>query len=94
MAISPNLQIQSFPIKVAQNDTQWPMLPNYQLFQTFPTEVAWKPISPDLQLFQSFPIEVAQNDLEWPISLDSQLFQSFPIEVAWNCQFRPIHNVS
>ena len=46
----------------------------FQLFQSFPTEVAqndseW-PISPNLQLFQSFPTKLAQNDLEWPISLD------------------------
>ena len=58
--------------KVAQNDSEQPILPSLQLFQSFPTEVAqndleW-PISPNLQLFQSFPTEVAQNDSEWPIS--------------------------
>ena len=49
-------------------DSEQPILPDSQLFQSFATEVAqndseW-PISPDLQLFQSFPTEVAQNDLE------------------------------
>ena len=44
-----------FPTKVAQNDSEWPILPDSQLFQSFPTEVAqndseW-PILPDLQLF-------------------------------------------
>ena len=62
---------QSFPSEVAQNDSEWPILPDSQLFQSFPTEVAqndleW-PILPNSQLFQSFPTEVAQNDLEWPI---------------------------
>ena len=54
---------------MAQNDSEWPISPNSQLFQTFPTKVAQndlkQPISPDSQLFQSFPTEVAQNDLEW-----------------------------
>ena len=44
-----------FPTKVAQNDSEWPILPNLQLFQSFPTEVAqndseWQ-ILPNLQLF-------------------------------------------
>ena len=48
---------------MAHNDSEWPILPNSQLFQSFPTKVAqddleW-PILPDLQLFQSFPTEVA-----------------------------------
>ena len=56
---------------MAQNDLEWPILPDSQLFQSFPTKVAqndleW-PISPDSQLFQSFPTEVAQNDSERPI---------------------------
>ena len=79
---------QSFSTKVAQNDSEWTILPNSQLFQSFPTEVAqndleW-PILPNLQLFQSFPTEVAQNDLEWPILPNLQLFQSFPTKVAQN----------
>ena len=45
--------------EVAQNDSEWPILPNLQLFQSFPNKVAqndseW-PILPDLQFFQSFP---------------------------------------
>ena len=48
---------------MAQNDLEWPILPDSQLFQSFPTEVAQndleQPILPDLQLFQSFPTEVA-----------------------------------
>ena len=56
---------------MAQNDSEWPISPNLQLFQSFFTEVAqndseW-PISLNSQLFKSFPTEVAQNDLEWPI---------------------------
>ena len=51
---------------MAQNDSQWPISPDLQLFQSIPTEVAqndseW-PILPDSQVFQSFPTEVAQND--------------------------------
>ena len=43
---------QSFPTKVAQNDSEWPISPDLQLFQSFSTKVAqndseW-PISPDL----------------------------------------------
>ena len=62
--------------EVAQNDSEQPISPDSQLFQSFPTEVAqndseW-PILPDSQLLQSFPTEVAQNDLEWPILPDSQ----------------------
>ena len=54
-----------------QNDLEWPISPDSQLFQSFPTEVAqndskW-PILPDLQLFQPFPTEVTQNDSERPI---------------------------
>ena len=61
----------TFPTKVTQNDSEWPILPDSQLFQSFPTEVAqndleW-PISPDSQLFQSFPTKAAQNDSEWQI---------------------------
>ena len=52
---------------MAQNDLEQPILPNSQLFQSFPTEVAQNDseelILPDLQLFQSFPTKVAQNDL-------------------------------
>ena len=59
---------------------EWPILPDLQLFQSFPTEAVqndseWS-ISPDLQLFQAFPTKVAQNNLEWLTSSDSQLFQS------------------
>ena len=54
--------------KVAQNDSEQPILPNSQLFQSFPTKVAQndseQPISPNSQLFWSFPTEVAQNDSE------------------------------
>ena len=56
---------------MAQNDSEWPISPNSQLFQYFPTEVAQnnleQPILPSLQLFQSFPTKVAQNDSEQPI---------------------------
>ena len=31
---------QSFPTKVAQNDSEWPISPNSQLFQSFATKVA------------------------------------------------------
>ena len=73
---------------------KWPILPDSQLFQSFPTKVAqdnseW-PILHNLQLFQSFPTEVAQNDSKWPIFPDSQLFQSFPTEVAQDDSELPI----
>ena len=49
--------------KVAQNDSECPISPDSQLFQSFLTEVAQnhseQPIFPDLQLFQSFPTKVA-----------------------------------
>ena len=56
---------------MAQNDLERPILPDLQLFQSFPTKVAqndseW-PILSDSQLFQFFLTEVAQNDSEWPI---------------------------
>ena len=59
---------QSFPTKVAQDNSEWPISPNWQLFQSFPTEVAqndlkW-PILPDSQLLQSFPpkwLRMTQN---------------------------------
>ena len=62
---------------MAQNDSEWPILPNLQLFQSFPSKVTqndseWL-ILPDLQLFQSFPTEVAQNDSKWPILPNFQL---------------------
>ena len=45
---------QSFPTEVAQNDSEWAILPDLQLFQSFPTEVAQndleQPISPNSQL--------------------------------------------
>ena len=34
------ITFQSFPIKVAQNDSEQPILPDWQLFQSIPTEVA------------------------------------------------------
>ena len=62
---------------MAQNDSEWPISPNLQLFQSLPTKVAqndWeRPILPDLQLFQSFPTKVAQNDSEWPFPIFSIL---------------------
>ena len=58
-----------FKCKYYVNDSEWPILPASQLFQSFPTKVAqddleWSipPISPVLQLFQSFPSDVVQND--------------------------------
>ena len=50
---------------MAQNDPEWPILPDLQFFQSFPTKVAqndseWQ-ILPNLQLFQSFPTEVTQK---------------------------------
>ena len=68
---------QSFPIKVDQNDLEWPISLDSQLFQFFPTEDAQndseQPILLNLQLFKSFPTKAAQND--WEILPDSQLFQ-------------------
>ena len=66
-----NKSWQQCTTKVPQNDLEWPISPNSQLFQSFPNKVAqdnseWL-ILPDAQLFQSFPTKVAQNDSEWPI---------------------------
>ena len=73
---------------MAQNDSEWPISPDLQLFQCFPTKVAqndseW-PILPDLQIFQCFPTKFAQNDSEWPILPNLQLFRSFPTKAAQN----------
>ena len=57
---------QSFPTEVAQNDSQWPISPDSQLFQVAQND-SEQPILSDLQLFQSFPTKVAQNDSEWLI---------------------------
>ena len=61
----------NLPTEVTQNDLEWPISLDSQLFQSFPTEVAHndleRPISPNSQLFQSFPTKAAQNDLEWPV---------------------------
>ena len=55
---------------MAQNDLEWPILLNLQLFQSFSSKVAQKdseqPIFPDLQLFQPFPTKVGQNESEQP----------------------------
>ena len=79
---------------MAQNDSEWPILSDSQLFQSFPTEVAQndseQPILPNSQLFQSFPTTVAQDNLEWPNLPDLQLFQSLPTEVAQNDSEWPI----
>ena len=63
------------PIGLTQNDREWPIWSDSQLFKLFPTEAAqndseW-PILPNLQLFKYFPSEATQNDWEWPISSDS-----------------------
>ena len=66
---------------MAENDSEQPILPDSQLFQSFPTEdwlrMTWNGqfcliLKPDSQLFQSFPTKVAQNDSEQPILPDSQ----------------------
>ena len=65
----------SNPICPIQYMEIW-ILSELQLFQSFPTEVAWNgqfhPIC--IRLFQSFPTEEAQNDSEQPILPDLQLF--------------------
>ena len=72
------IRFATFLIFSHRSGSEWPISPDSQLFQSFPTKVAqndleW-PILPDSQLFQCFPTEVAQNDLEWPILPDLQLF--------------------
>ena len=71
-----------FSQNVAQNDSEWSISPDLQLFQSFPTKAACfsqkfkifvsrgggtSANFPDLQLFKSFPTEAAQNDPQWPI---------------------------
>ena len=36
----PISNFSNLPTEVAQNDSEWPILPNSQLFQSFPTKVA------------------------------------------------------
>ena len=66
---------------MAQNDLEQPNLPDLQLFQSFPTEVAQndseQPILPDSQLFQSFPTEVALK-----ITLNSQFCQIHQMQIV------------
>ena len=51
--------------QVPQNDLEWPISPDSQRFQSFPSKVAQdnseQPVSPNLQLFESIPTKVAQN---------------------------------
>ena len=92
----------TFPIfftKVAQNDLEWPILPDFALFQSFPTKYSEWPGTTNFAWFATFPIFT-----HWSSSDDSngqfawlQLFQSFSTEVAQNdseCQFCPICNFS
>ena len=60
-----------FPTKVAQNDTQWPILPP-----------KWFGLAQNFNFFQVFPQKEAQIALEWPISPNLQLFQSFPTKAS------------
>ena len=63
---------QYFKCKYYVNDSEWPILPASQLFQSFPIKVVqndseWSipPISPNFTCFatfQSFPTDVVQND--------------------------------
>ena len=46
---------QSFPTEVAQNDSEWPILPDLQLFQSFPTKVAQNDSEWLICNFQSIP---------------------------------------
>ena len=64
----------SFPTEATQNDLEWPISTDLQLYQSFLMEVAqndseW-PILPN-SLFQSFATKVAQNDSDQAILPDS-----------------------
>ena len=67
----------SFPMEVAQNDPQWPILPPRQLRLAQNGQV-WSIFN----FCHLLPQKVAQIDSEWPISPDLHLFQSFPTKVA------------
>ena len=107
----PNENIQTYQLqiviklpngatKVTQNDLEQPILPNSQLFQSFPTEVAQndleRPNLPDLQLFQSFPTKVVlKMTLNSQFSVIHNFSDLFPLKwlrMTQNGQFHPIHN--
>ena len=76
---------------MSQNDSEWPILTDSQLFQSFPTEVAhidseW-PILNDLQPLQSFPTEVARNGQFCLIHNFSNLFPPKWLRMTRNGQF-------
>ena len=79
-----------FP-QVAQNDSERPISPDSQLFQSFPTKVAQndleQPNLPDLQLSQSFPTEVALK-MTWTANF--AWFATFPIFSHWSGSEWPI----
>ena len=81
----------TFPIFSHQNGSEWPILPDSQLFQSFPTKVAQndleKPIFPNSQLFQSFPTEVAWNGQFCLIHSFSNLFPPKWLRMTQNGQF-------
>ena len=66
-----------FHTKVAQNDTQWPILPEKWL-RLAPNSQSWS----FCRFFYLFPQNEAQIDSEWLMSPDSQLFPSFATKAS------------
>ena len=85
--------------KVAQNDSEQPILPNSQLFQSFPTEVVqndseW-PISPNSNFSNLFPLKWLRMIWNGQIFLICNFSNLFPLKwlrMTQNGEFHLIHN--
>ena len=79
----------NFSIFSHRSGSEWPISPNLQLAQSFPTEVAqndleW-PISPDSQLFQCFPTEVVHNEVVHMFTWTKNKYQLLILELCFCC---------
>ena len=82
---------QSIHTKVAQNDLEWPILPDSQLCQSIPTEVAQndseQPILSDLHLFPPKWLRMTENGQLCLIHNFSNFFPPKGLRMTWNGQF-------
>ena len=83
---------------MAQNDSEWPISPDSQLFQSFPIEVAWNgqfcPICNFSNLFPPKWLRMTWNGQFRPIHNFSNLFPLKWLRMTPNGQFHPIRNFS
>ena len=83
---------------MAQNDSEWPISPDLQLFQSFPTEVAqngqFRLIHNFSNLFPLKWLRMTQNDQFRPICNFSNLFPPKWLRMTQNSQFHLIRKFS